>query len=240
MSKIFQASKERFDSHESREEYVTPLWEMADPYGRFHLECWQHSELGSVIIQFWPGNNGFMRYADPNIVADRLSVYSDQILSNKLKTKIMGYTHYWEVKQTPNKSEEVKEVLVRGLNTIVQRGYINNIIQLEDDNFSPPRVEFKGNNIVVVFNGIGSEGHETFYFNSSDDWTFCKTSRKPYDVYVMGCLLLLKEFYGTDMILTTDGTLGEWQESADFLQDGWGQRIDLHQNKVRLKDQKVK
>ena len=60
----------------------------------------------------------------------------------------------------------------------------------------------------ICFNGDASkeEDYETFGVRVGDEgFNFCKTARQPYDVYVCVACLILKEHFGDDVCLTSDG-----------------------------------
>ena len=68
----------------------------------------------------------------------------------------------------------------------------------------------------VRFNGVGDNGHETFYlsrvqfprYNRTDKskyFNFCKTARKPYDKYVVKVLILMEKYFGDDVEIDSDG-----------------------------------
>lgn len=115
----------------------------------------------------------------------------------------MGYTHYWDFKK------EVKgfnpEPLKKDIDTIFNEH--KDIITYEYDINKPPLCKVEGENIIIRFNGIGDDGHETFYFSSKEvtDFTFCKTARKLYDVVVCKVLTTLKEHYGDSFNVKSDG-----------------------------------
>ena len=53
----------------------------------------------------------------------------------------------------------------------------------------------KTNTTEFGFNGIGDLSHETFALNvGENEWNFCKTARKPYDLAV--CMILLSLYKG--------------------------------------------
>ena len=125
----------------------------------------------------------------------------------------MGYTHYWYKKsELPQDkwdafTKEVKELLIEG--------FSSGILSLEND--SPQLVPKAGKN-EVQFNGRGSDGCETFYFDRKQHkgvWSemnedglyfnFCKTNYRPYDEYVVGVLKLAREHFGDDIKLSSDG-----------------------------------
>ena len=116
----------------------------------------------------------------------------------------MGYTHYitFKNKVTKNKlanaSEDIKKafelIKVECPNITIKNGVG------EDD----PQI----NERVICFNGDASkyEDYETFSVRVGDEgFNFCKTARLPYDVYVCVACLILKEHFGDELRLTSDG-----------------------------------
>jgi len=103
----------------------------------------------------------------------------------------MGYTHYFTLKSKENVNltnvqKDVQKVLDEH----------KNIIQFDDNN-SKPLNDFTQGDLCIRFNGIGDDGHETFYFDTSNtNFAFCKTARKPYDIVVCKVLLILKNHFG--------------------------------------------
>lgn len=115
----------------------------------------------------------------------------------------MGYTHYFGLKPR-HKRTGVKKLQVEIQKVLDQH---KDIISYESDDSRPPINEVTDNEILVRFNGKDFDnGHETFYFDSSEQSDeFCKTTRKSYDVVVCKVLMLLKGFYGTAFDLRSDG-----------------------------------
>ena len=106
----------------------------------------------------------------------------------------MGYTHYFQqIEELPKDKwnsfiKEVKTTLDNGQTTI----------KFDYNSNKPPQIDEEE----VRFNGIGNNGHETFYlsrvqfprYNRIDKtkyFNFCKTARKPYDKYVVKVLILM-------------------------------------------------
>lgn len=119
----------------------------------------------------------------------------------------MGYTHYFGCK-AKHKTKGV-EALKTKIDAVLDEH--KDIIRFESDVDKPTLCEVKDGELLIRFNGIGEDGHETFYFNSADgDFDeFCKTARKPYDIVVCKVLLLLFDFYGkTTLNLDSDGFSG--------------------------------
>ena len=110
----------------------------------------------------------------------------------------MGYTHYW---RKPNGTDGMENALPV-IKDILNR--YRDVIQYEcDDNIDPVC-----NEELIRFNGIGDEGHETFYFQSGkENFSFCKTARKHYDIVVCECLIVLNYFI-KDLEVSSDGMCG--------------------------------
>lgn len=122
----------------------------------------------------------------------------------------MGYTHYIQQKKDcPQEQWDsicamAKELYTVGLLTTPLP------IQLESDDAAPP--EF--NNQHIHFNGIGDEGHETFYVQKHhlNQFNFCKTNGKPYDTFVVAVLCLMHRIAPDVWDITSDGLEDDWQE----------------------------
>lgn len=78
----------------------------------------------------------------------------------------------------------------------------------------PPQVD----NDCIRFNGWKDEGHETFLVSresqprgNESTFDFCKTERKPYDLAVMLCLIIMHEAAPGSFRVESDGEWdGEW------------------------------
>ncbi len=136
----------------------------------------------------------------------------------------MGYTHYWELKKD---SPKLSKGCMEDINKVMKE--YKNIIQYEEDNKKKPIIT----NTLIRFNGIGEDGHETFYFETPPkedkhsgfrkdgfQFNFCKTARKPYDIVVCKLLLILKAELQDNMKLSSDGFSncevsfdGEWNKA---------------------------
>tara|TARA_R110001583_G_scaffold121167_2_gene272421 strand:- start:543 stop:866 length:324 start_codon:yes stop_codon:yes gene_type:complete len=98
----------------------------------------------------------------------------------------MGYTNYWTQKRsfTDDEWRRVKDEY-KWL-TEMGEGII---------------IDESKNNDEIIFNGnsIGDLDHETFYINKKNDqesFSFCKTSRKPYDLAVWHLLYFIQNETG--------------------------------------------
>ena len=113
----------------------------------------------------------------------------------------MGYTHYCKKEKGYEGSEGYEEALPI-IKEILKRHA--DIIQFEYNNDERPIC----NDDLIRFNGIEDEGNETFLFlNEMEEFSFCKTARKPYDVVVCECLIVLNHFMPY-LIVGSDGMYG--------------------------------
>lgn len=108
----------------------------------------------------------------------------------------MGYTHYIETKRSATNSEMEQilncySLILKAKCTILE-------------SFSTTRG--------LMFNGRGDDAHETFIFEGSECWDFCKTARKPYDAAVVATLIAIKVAMGGAVRISSDGGLKDWQD----------------------------
>lgn len=130
----------------------------------------------------------------------------------------MGYTHYWR------RPEILDASLFRAFSRDCHDLALawEEAIAYEDD--EPDHApEFATDRI--HFNGVGDDGHETFYLSSVYDaypgqkpwgdgrwFEFCKTAFKPYDALVCACLIAFRVRFGDTVQVTSDGDWDEWQD----------------------------
>ena len=75
------------------------------------------------------------------------------------------------------------------------------------------------NNDLIQFNGVDGYDHEPFIFTRKyikDEWMFCKTARKPYDLIVQISLILLSHYFNIE--ITTDGLKRDWEQAIELTQ----------------------
>ena len=117
------------------------------------------------------------------------------------------YTHYWRRSKDEDISLPVWSTIREKITRIIQ----STKIPIEDVEITDEHIRF---------NGVGEDGHETFLFtrNCNEEFDFCKTARKPYDLLVQLCLLTIKE-EAPFIKVTSDG---EWINFNDNTYcDGW-------------------
>lgn len=116
----------------------------------------------------------------------------------------MGYTHYWTIKEPID--SDAWDKLRKGIQQIVGTAQDAGI-DIKDDS----------NDERIVFNGVGAGEHESFFLELGDEeFNFCKTAGKPYDMAVTASLILLKKELGDAVIIKSDGTWADW-ESGQLL-----------------------
>jgi len=129
----------------------------------------------------------------------------------------MGYTHYMGADNWDRKDELGFEKALPIVRKILKR--YKDLVQFECDNSKRPVVSKKQ----IRFNGIGEDGHETFMIsNSSFEFNFCKTARKPYDVVVCEVLLVLNAFC-PHLSISSDGFSGYLKDPQ--LNGSWSEAI---------------
>ena len=140
----------------------------------------------------------------------------------------MGYTHYLRFKKSVTKerlskaSEDIKKAfeLIKAEypDITIKDGWGENEPQIYED--------------IICFNGDASkeEDFETFAVRVDDKgFNCCKTGRMPYDVYVCVACLILKEHFGDDLCMSSDGIFKDDRDRGvdiDILLGGEVYRID--------------
>ncbi len=76
----------------------------------------------------------------------------------------------------------------------------------------------------IIFNGLGSESHETFSLSvDTFGFNFTKTNLKPYDKHVFACLVLAKFYFKDSIEVSGDGEDDDYPEISavikSFLRD---------------------
>lgn len=132
----------------------------------------------------------------------------------------MGYTHYWRFHRDKMTTEEIRSTFKKVSEEI--KDIINKLPQSKDIlrgglGEGEPII----NETEIWFNGDEELGddHETFAINWKDEklFDFCKTARKPYDLFVCLTLLSFTEYFPSDVFqLSSDGDAEEWQEAVDI------------------------
>lgn len=140
----------------------------------------------------------------------------------------MGYTHYWETHEDGEPCLVRHEDWAAGLESCnkmlesLPKGFLG-------DNFGEEPWKRRANGI--AFNGLGDDAHETFILEATakgQKWAFCKTARKPYDIAVTACLVLMHDACGDYFRVTSDGTLEEWAEGIALAERCLGYDVSFY------------
>lgn len=96
----------------------------------------------------------------------------------------MGYTHYFQ----QNREVTVEEwaAIIADAKLLVEKGGVPLWSEYNDPDTKPV---IDGH--AIKFNGCEDDGHETFYLQRElyQEFNFCKTARKPYDLIVCSILI---------------------------------------------------
>lgn len=80
----------------------------------------------------------------------------------------------------------------------------------------------------VRFNGIDKNSHETFALGKdTTGFQFTKTNLKPYDRHVNACLLIAKEYFGSNIQVSSDGDEDECEVEKLISQFKRDRKINL-------------
>jgi len=149
----------------------------------------------------------------------------------------MGYTHYMYRKPKLNKDKflELSELISKMFQHVPDIS-----VRSECDESTPPILSDE----LIRFNGVGNEGHETFFLaridkdiaesspkNPKISFFFCKTACKPYDIFVVASLILAKVIFEEDVEISSDGSLNEWEDGRGLASHVYGREIKITETK---------
>jgi hypothetical protein len=113
----------------------------------------------------------------------------------------MGYTHYWKTKSGLVIEDETFAKIVEGIKQISATAQEAGVEISED---------YETDELYI--NGVGQFEHETFIFAKTlDEFNFCKTAGKPYDMVVTASLIYAKKILGEVFIINSDGNWNDWE-----------------------------
>jgi hypothetical protein len=139
----------------------------------------------------------------------------------------MGYTNYLRL-NVPSKGirelEEQYQIAIKQMNKLI-RAYQSEIKSIDEKH--PARLSgYSAYTSTKSYGGIKINGtqdlsHEDFilreHLKENDSFSFCKTSRKPYDLVVKSCLLLLKHYLPDQVQVSCDGDSDDFKGSIDLI-----------------------
>jgi len=138
----------------------------------------------------------------------------------------MGYTHYWKMNKVKNitakKLEETYQKAIKECQKIALT-YNNSckVLGLDEERLSGYSAHCK----VGQYGGINLNGkedlmHEDFilreHFNQNENFNFCKTAQKPYDIVVVACLAVLKYRLKDNIVVSSDGDSKDWTKGIEL------------------------
>lgn len=136
----------------------------------------------------------------------------------------MGYTHYITT------GKKISDESFENIKADIKK------IEVYMEKIGKPLFDGPGENLGVVytddyiaFNGDGSvdEDHETFYLDKNDeDFNFCKTNGKPYDLAVCMALFVIKK-HEPSVDISSDGDFDDWRESIEAFDEIFGETVDI-------------
>ncbi len=141
----------------------------------------------------------------------------------------MGYTHYWE--QHKNLDEKTWNKFVTAVNEMYK--LLPKFSTSSGSYYSEVPLKLVGgdeeintlplfDNSNIIFNGYLENGHEGFYLtNEVQEYSFCKTNRKPYDLMVQVTLLLYKHYFKKDVSISSDGIQKEWVQAFELVKQNY-------------------
>jgi hypothetical protein len=143
---------------------------------------------------------------------------------------IMGYTHYWDLKNpTKKNSQQFIDVM---LDVEVIMSNLPKFSTSAGGHYKQYPIVVKnglGEGLPIItrkeilINGDASENldHETFYFNfvnHEEQSGFCKTARKPYD-FVVCCILISLANRVEGFEVSSDGDWEDWKDCYRFYEE---------------------
>lgn len=134
----------------------------------------------------------------------------------------MGYTHYFRF--NPIKKGSTKQVESSYQLAVLQCQRLVSRYNMARPSGDDTRLAgyaahckpgmYKG----LKINGRGENAHEDFilreHYKQNDVFNFCKTARKPYDLAVVACLVILKHYLGESIQVSSDGDVIDWRDGT--------------------------
>ena len=152
----------------------------------------------------------------------------------------MAYTHYWRM--SGDIPQVIWDRIVRDARTLFKGlpahsksagGYYAD--QPLDIGYSDCKDPIADSD-KIWFNGRGGNdlSHDTFVFTRrAEEFTFCKTARKPYDLVVTAVLLLIKHHDRDGFVrrvsITSDGDPSDWEPAERLIKELFGYKVKFEE-----------
>jgi len=122
----------------------------------------------------------------------------------------MGYTHYWYGLR--NFTAPEWQAICDDARQLFDKATVTACREYDRPQETP---EIAAD--VIAFNGPNEDGHETFWFQREpDDFQFCKTAAKPYDLLVTAMLIVSHKHAPDALRISSDGGVEDWRAGLDF------------------------
>jgi len=155
---------------------------------------------------------------------------------NYEREKNMGYTHYWSF-TAPKRGEtaKIEKAYQKAIKDCakIARAYYTVNGGLSGYTAQTPLGSYGG----LLINGKGDDAHEPFsmreYFKQNledNGGDFCKTARKPYDVVVTACLIVLANALPKNFRVDSDGNKGDFVAGLDLTRRVLKKRLEIPSN----------
>lgn len=137
----------------------------------------------------------------------------------------MGYTHYYQ-RSLDSNDPELYDKVRKGFIELVKMAELNGITVA--DAFGEKAGAWQADGERIAFNGLGEESCETFSFyqivppqphwreNEKTYFDFTKTNYRPYDALVCATLILIKDVYGSQIEVSSDGGWEDWADGYEL------------------------
>lgn len=147
----------------------------------------------------------------------------------------MGYTHYFQ-RSLDSNDPELYEVLRKRFIELVKKAESEGLKVA--DAFGEKLGAWQADGERIAFNGYGDESCETFSFSQivpkQPDWRedrktffdFTKTAYRPYDYLVCATLMLIKDVYGSQVEISSDGGWDDWLEGRALFLRAFGYSLE--------------
>ena len=143
----------------------------------------------------------------------------------------MGYTHYFQQKLPVTEQQWLK--ITKAASAIIDEAIKRGIplaYEWDEPHFAPSVTP-----VLIRFNGIGDDGHETFLLARDSEpgrtagdkyrFQFCKTAHKPYDIAVVAILTLCHRYTNGAWDIGSDGEPDEWKDGVALACEVTGKKM---------------
>lgn len=162
----------------------------------------------------------------------------------------MGYTHYWETtpSYTFRLNDDSFDDFIQDVLVIMAKSQLKTYPtdltchwydQKIRDGFDPKKTLYEmtffyigydpNEGMIVVINGMEPYDFETATFTATPDnpnnWNFCKTEYRPYDLVLCAILISYKHHFKDVVRVSSDGNAADWKMAAEWWQDMFSRQL---------------